>query len=366
MANLLVTGGAGFIGSHATLALLHEGHSVVVMDNFSNGNPESLRRVASLARLRPCPIRSNCIFRAEGDGGALTLVCGDVRNRVDLEHVMALAAPQAVLHFAGLKALTESIQKPLLYWDVNVNGSRCLLETMQSHGCRTLIFSSSATLYGYPAMLPIPETAPVTPLHPYGHTKAAVEQLLEDIANSEGGWKIARLRYFNPVGAHPSGEIGEDTRQEPSNLFPLIGQVATGRRESLSVYGEDWPTTDGTGIRDYIHVMDLAEGHCKALGYLLSADDDILLTLNLGSGIGISVLEMVEAYRTASGQQIPYKILPRREGDAAASVADPTLARDLLGWSTTRTLMDMCHDGWKWQIGNPRGYAIADPITDQP
>ncbi len=360
MANLLVTGGAGFIGSHATLALLQSGHSVVVLDNFANANAESMRRVAALAQLRECPASHTCAFRAEGDGATLTLVRGDVRNPVDVEAAMEWQTPQAVLHFAGVKALAESIQKPLLYWDVNVNGSCCLLEAMQSRGCRTLIFSSSATLYGYPAVLPIPETAPVTPLHPYGHTKAAVEQILADIASSEAGWRIARLRYFNPVGAHPSGLIGEDSRDEPSNLFPLIGQVATGRRACLSVFGGDWPTPDGTGIRDYIHVMDLAEGHGKALDHLLAVNADTFLTLNLGSGQGISVLEMIEAYRAASGQAIPYKILPRRDGDAASSVADPSLARELLGWSTRRTLADMCRDGWQWQTANPQGYGMAD------
>jgi len=366
LANLLVTGGAGFIGSHATLALLQAGHSVVVLDSFANATLESLRRVAQLTPLREGAFTSPGIWQAEGDDGTLTVVRGDVRNRADIDRAMALAPPEAVLHFAGLKALAESIHKPLLYWDVNVNGSCCLLEAMQAHGCRTLIFSSSATLYGFPAVLPIPETAPITPLHPYGHTKAAVEQLLVDVASSEPGWRIARLRYFNPVGAHPSGRIGEDARDQPTNLFPLIGQVASGSRPLLSVFGGDWPTPDGTGIRDYIHVMDLAEGHCSALDHLLSATADTLLTLNLGSGTGISVLEMVEAYSAASGQAIPYAVLPRRNGDAASSVADPTLAKEVLGWSTRRTLQDMCCDGWHWQAANPHGYEEELEVGEGP
>lgn len=361
MANLLITGGGGFIGSHSTLCLLAEGHDVVVLDSFVNSDLEALRRVAHLVGLPPLTSAVPGIWQARGSGSGLTVIQGDVRAPADLERAMALRPVAAVLHFAGLKALAESIREPLLYWDVNVQGSRCLLETMRRHGCRTLIFSSSATLYGYPASLPIRESAPVQPLHPYGHTKAAVEQLLADVAASEPGWRIARLRYFNPVGAHPSGRIGEDPRGVPSNLFPLIGQVAMGQRPSLPVFGTDWPTTDGSGVRDFIHVMDLAEGHGSALKHLLQAEGDLLLTLNLGSGQGISVLEMVRAYGAASGRPIPHDVLPRREGDAACSVADPSLAREHLGWRTRRTLEDICRDGWRWHSGNPRGYGGADP-----
>ncbi len=366
LANLLITGGGGFIGSHTTLCLLEAGHSVVVLDSFVNSELEALRRVAELANLPDWHSPSPGIWRAGGDGAVLTVLRGDVRSAADLERAFALAPMAAVLHFAGLKALAESIREPLLYWDVNVNGSRCLVAAMQQQGCRTLIFSSSATLYGYPASLPITESAPVRPLHPYGHTKAAVEQLLADLAASEPGWRIARLRYFNPVGAHPSGRIGEDPRGEPSNLFPLIGQVAIGRRPSLQVFGDDWPTADGSGVRDYIHVMDLAEGHRSALHHLLQCSGDTFLTLNLGSGRGISVLEMVRAYRQASGQPIPHQVVPRREGDAACSVADPSLAQRELGWCTQRSLIDMCRDGWLWQSANPQGYGVAGLTAPPP
>lgn len=356
MANLLITGGGGFIGSHTTLSLIEAGHSVVVLDSFVNSNPEALRRVAQLAQLPSWTTLSPGVWQTQGDGPRLTVIQGDVRRADDVESAMALQPVEAVLHFAGLKAPAQSIREPLRYWDVNVNGSRCLLETMQRHSCRTLIFSSSATLYGFPTAVPIPETAPVQPLHPYGQTKAAVEQLLWDVASSEAGWRIARLRYFNPVGAHPSGHIGEDPQGEPSNLFPLIGQVAIGQRASLPIYGDNWPTHDGSGVRDFIHVMDLAEGHCSALNHLLHSEGDTLLTLNLGTGKGISVLEMVQTYSAVSGQIIPKTILPRREGDTATSVADPGLAKQQLGWSTRRNLADMCRDGWRWQSANPHGY----------
>jgi len=260
-----------------------------------------------------------------------------------------------VIHFAGLKAVGESVRDPLRYWDVNLAGSRQLLATMQAHGCRTLVFSSSATLYGYPEVVPIPETAPIQPINPYGQSKAAVEQLLADLASSEPGWRIARLRYFNPVGAHPSGRIGEDPSGIPNNLFPFVSQVAVGRRERLQVFGGDWPTPDGSGIRDYIHVMDLADGHRAALDVLL-AEPPQLLTLNLGSGMGHSVLEVVHAFEAASGRPVPYTVVPRRDGDAASTVADPRLAAERLGWRTQRGLADMCRDGWCWQQANPQGY----------
>jgi UDP-glucose 4-epimerase len=262
----------------------------------------------------------------------------------------------AVIHFAGLKAVGESVAEPLRYWDVNVSGSQHLLASMRAHGCRTLVFSSSATLYGYPETVPIPESAPIRPINPYGYTKAAVEQMLRDIAASEAGWRIACLRYFNPVGAHPSGRIGEDPNGVPNNLFPFISQVAVGRREQVQVFGGDWPTPDGSGVRDYIHVMDLAEGHLAALKALLSGGDQ-LLQLNLGSGQGHSVLEVIEAFGRACGQAIPYVITERRSGDAAITVADPTEAKRQLNWQTRRNLNDICQDGWRWQHSNPGGYA---------
>lgn len=339
MAQLLITGGAGFIGSHTCLVLLEAGHQLVVLDNFANSSPESLRRVEALA----------------GSGGRLEVVEGDIRSSADLDQAFA-GGIDAVVHFAGLKAVGESVAQPLAYWDVNVAGSRQLLAAMQAHGCRTLVFSSSATLYGIPEQVPIPETAPVQPINPYGHTKAAVERMLADLAASEPGWRIARLRYFNPVGAHPSGRIGEDPNGIPNNLFPFVSQVAVGRRERLQVFGGDWPTPDGSGVRDYIHVMDLAEGHRAALDVLLSEDPQ-LLTVNLGSGQGHSVLEVVAAFEEASGRPVPYAVVERRAGDAASTVADPSLAAERLGWRTKRSLAEMCRDGWAWQSANPNGFS---------
>jgi UDP-glucose 4-epimerase len=346
MARLLITGGAGFIGSHTSVVLLEAGHDLIVLDDFSNSSPVALERVQELA------------------GRSLELVRGDLRDPLLLEQVFTGAAAadapiEAVIHFAGLKAVGESVAQPLRYWDVNVAGSRALLSAMEAHGCRTLVFSSSATLYGYPETVPIPETAAVQPINPYGHTKAAVERMLADLAASApGAWRVACLRYFNPVGAHPSGRIGEDPNGIPNNLFPFVSQVAIGRRQRLSVFGGDWPTPDGSGVRDYIHVMDLAEGHRAALDGLL-ADAPQLLTLNLGSGVGASVLEVVRAFEAASGRSVPYEVVARRPGDAAITVADPGLAAERLGWRTKRSLADMCRDGWAWQSANPQGYQGA-------
>jgi len=346
LAQLLITGGAGFIGSHTCLVLLEAGHSLVVLDSFSNSAPEALRRVAALAGLSPSDPR-------------LTVIEGDIRSTHDLNRAFSSGAHgqpiEAVIHFAGLKAVGESVESPLLYWDVNVAGSRCLLTAMQTHGCRTLVFSSSATLYGLPDHIPIAETAPIRPINPYGHTKAAVEQLLADLVASEPGWRVARLRYFNPVGAHPSGVLGEDPQGPPNNLFPFVCQVAVGRRQKLQIYGNDWPTSDGSGVRDYIHVMDLAEGHQAALEHLMHQQQQ-LLTLNLGSGEGHSVLEVVRAFELASGRSIPYDVVDRRPGDAAATVANPERASQILGWRTQRSLKEICLDGWAWQQANPKGY----------
>jgi len=325
--------------------LLEAGHQLVVLDNFANSAPEALRRVGELA----------------GPDGAsrLEVIEGDIRQPRDLERAFTShgtgSGVDAVIHFAGLKAVGESVAEPLRYWDVNVGGSQQLLAAMAAHGCRTLVFSSSATLYGYPEAVPIPESAPVCPINPYGHTKAAVERMLSDVAASEPGWRIASLRYFNPVGAHPSGRIGEDPNGIPNNLFPFISQVAVGRREQVQVFGGDWPTPDGSGVRDYIHVMDLAEGHLAALNVLLAGGDQ-QLTLNLGSGQGHSVLEVIKAFETACGHRIPYEVTSRRSGDADNTVADPRHAKSLLGWQTRRTLQEMCRDGWAWQSANPDGY----------
>ena len=351
--SILITGGAGFIGSHTCLVLLEAGYRLIVLDNFSNGSPESLRRVQELV--------------GAAAASRLVVVAGDIRSVDDLNRAfLAAGGPmggevqtsgqvEAVIHFAGLKAVGESIADPLAYWDGNVAGSVQLLAAMRAHGCRTIVFSSSATVYGIPEQVPIPETAPVRPINPYGQTKAAVEQLLADLAGSEPGWRIARLRYFNPVGAHPSGRIGEDPHCTPSNLFPFVSQVAVGRRERLQVYGGDWPTPDGSGVRDYIHVMDLAEGHLAVLETLLSEEPQ-LLTANLGSGMGHSVLEVVAAFAQASGRSVPYQRVNRRAGDAACSLADPTFAASRLGWRTQRSLAEMCRDGWAWQQANPNGY----------
>ena len=243
----------------------------------------------------------------------------------------------------------------LRYWDVNVAGSQSLLSVMREENCRTLAFSSSATLYGLPERVPVTENDPVQPINPYGFTKAAVEQMLEDLSNSEPGWRIARLRYFNPVGAHPSGQIGEDPNGIPNNLFPFVSQVAVGRRQELQVFGNDWPTPDGTGVRDYIHVMDLAEGHLAAIQHLMEQGPQ-LLTVNLGSGQGHSVLEVVQAFEKASSRPVAYQLVERRPGDAATTVADPSLANRLLGWQTKRSLEEICRDGWSWQSQNPEGY----------
>ena len=344
MAQLLITGGAGFIGSHTCLVLLQAGHRLIVLDDFSNSSPVALERVSELAGAEAA--------------ARLNLIQGDIRNRSQLEQVFASASSpiDAVIHFAGLKAVGESVQKPLRYWDVNVNGSHCLLKAMDAHDCHTLVFSSSATLYGHPDVVPIPETAPIAPINPYGHTKAATEQMLADLHSSASdSWRIACLRYFNPVGAHPSGRIGEDPRDIPNNLFPFVSQVAGGQRPTLQVFGGDWPTFDGTGVRDYIHVMDLAEGHRYALDCLLREEPQ-LLTLNLGSGRGHSVLDVIKAMEAASNRSIPYAIAERRPGDAAISVADPSQALLRLGWRTQRSLEDICRDGWSWQQANPNGY----------
>ena len=343
MARLLITGGAGFIGSHTCVVLLGAGHELVVLDSFSNSSPVALERVSELAG---CPVQ---------------LVEGDVRDAALLDRLFADANASgqpidAVIHFAGLKAVGESVAEPLRYWDVNLCGSRTLLAAMNAHRCHTLVFSSSATLYGYPKTVPIPESAPIQPINPYGHSKAAVEQLLRDVvASAPNCWRIASLRYFNPVGAHPSGRMGEDPNGIPNNLFPFVSQVAIGRRDQLKVFGGDWPTHDGSGVRDYIHVMDLAEGHLAALNYLM-AEPSQLFEVNLGSGQGHSVLDVVKAFEVASGCPVPYSVVARRAGDAAITVADPSLAAKRLGWRTQRSLADMCRDGWAWQSANPNGF----------
>ena len=336
---LLITGGAGFIGSHTCLVLLEQGHELVVLDNFDNSSPEVLKRVQQLAGRQ-----------------LLEIVEGDVRDPAAVDHAFQRSGPvDGVIHFAGLKAVGESVMDPLRYWDVNVCGSRVLAAAMEHHGCRTLVFSSSSTVYGDTERFPITEVFPTNPTNPYGQTKLAVEQMLRAMAQ-RGPWRIANLRYFNPAGAHPSGRIGEDPLGQPNNLFPFITQVAAGRRAELRVFGQDYPTPDGTGIRDYLHVMDLAEAHSITLHHLLDQPAPAQLTLNLGTGRGLSVLEVVKGFEQATGLTIPYQIVDRRPGDVPKLEACPERANAELGWRAQRSLAEMCRDGWAWQQANPMGY----------
>lgn len=320
------------------LRLLEEGHAVHVIDNLANASFTSLERVRDLVGGEP----------------ELTQQKGDIRTDSDLDEAFATFAPDAVIHFAGLKAVGESTQKPLMYFDVNVAGSVRLLQAMERHDVRTLVFSSSATVYGDRATPPFREDAPLGTTNPYGATKLMVEQVLQNTAAGPGGWAFAALRYFNPIGAHPSGRIGEDPLGIPNNLVPYVAQVAAGRRDHVNVFGNDYPTPDGTGVRDYLHVMDLAEGHLRALEVVHQHPG--FKVWNLGTGHGSSVLEVIEAFRRASGQAIPAVIGPRRPGDIATSYADASLARDQLGWAAERDLDEMCRDHWAWQAANPDGY----------
>jgi UDP-glucose 4-epimerase len=339
---ILITGGAGFIGSHTCLVLLEQGHSLVVVDNFDNSSPEALRRVQELAA-----------------SDALHLVEGDLRNPEVLDEAFRSGGPvDGVIHFAGLKAVGESVADPLRYWDVNLNGSRVLAAAMERHGCRTLVFSSTSTVYGEPEQFPLHEGMATAPLHPYAQTKLAVEQMLGALCRS-GSWRVACLRYFNPVGAHPSGRIGEDPLGIPNNLFPFITQVAAGRRDKLRVFGQDYPTPDGTGIRDYLHVMDLAEAHGVTLTHLLNQEPPTQLTVNIGTGTGLSVLEVIKGFEQATGITIPYEVVARRPGDVPRLQACPRQAEAVLGWTARHGLVEMCRDGWAWQQANPMGYRSA-------
>jgi UDP-glucose 4-epimerase len=333
---VLVTGGAGYIGSHTCVELLAAGHDVVVVDDLSNSRPEALRRVAELG------------------GRPLEFHRLDVRDRPALNDVFRHGRFDAVIHFAGRKAVGESVEKPLLYYDVNLAGTMRLCEAMAAHEVRNLVFSSSATVYGDPDDVPIPETAPLRATNPYGRTKLFVEEMLRDLHHADPSWNIALLRYFNPVGAHPSGRIGEDPRGVPNNLLPYVAQVAVGRLPEVRVFGGDWDTPDGTGVRDYLHVVDLALGHLAALKRL--ADRPGVVTYNLGTGTGSSVLQVVKAFSEASGRAVPCRIVDRRHGDVAACFADPNLALREMGWEATRDLDAMCFDAWKWQKANPDGY----------
>ena len=334
--NILVTGGAGYIGSHTTLALLESGYAVTVVDNLSNSKEISLQRVKELT------------------GKSLQFHQVDLLDRDKLDHIIANNQFSAVIHFAGLKAVGESVGIPLRYYHNNVTGTLNLLEVMKKHDLHTLVFSSSATVYGEPMTVPITEDFPLSATNPYGRTKLIIEDILRDLYRAEPEWNIALLRYFNPVGAHRSGRIGEDPNGIPNNLLPYIAQVAVGRLPFLRVFGNDYPTPDGTGVRDYIHVMDLATGHLKALEKLVQQPG--LVTYNLGTGRGYSVLEVLHAFEHACGKTLPYKIMDRRPGDVPTSFADPTRANRELGWHAKLGIEEMCTDTWRWQTNNPQGY----------
>jgi UDP-glucose 4-epimerase len=343
---ILVTGGAGYIGSHTLIELLAAGHEPHVVDSFANSSPEALARVRQLAN------RDFGVTEA------------DIRDGAAMAAVLADFAPEAVIHFAGLKAVGESVAKPLSYFDVNVGGTVALLQALQGSACRRFVFSSSATVYGDPDYLPIDEAHPRRTTNPYGRTKLQIEGILEDLAASDPTWSVALLRYFNPVGAHASGRIGEDPADIPNNLMPYVTQVATGRRERLTVHGDDYDTPDGTGVRDFIHVVDLARAHVAAVDWTTRAAG--CEPFNLGTGRGASVLELVAAFRAASGQPIPLVIGPRRPGDVAASWADPSRAERLLGWRATFGVPEICASAWAWAQRNPGGYSGPEKMVPDP
>lgn len=333
---ILVTGGTGYIGSHTVVELIQAGHDLVILDNLCNSSPKVLERIKTITGTRP------------------RFVEGDIRNAATLSRLFAQYPIDGVIHFAGLKAVGESVEQPLTYYDNNICGTLRLVEAMDAANVRTLVFSSSATVYGDPPCLPIREDFPLQATNPYGRTKLFVEEMLRDLANANPKWRIALLRYFNPVGAHPSGLIGEDPRGTPNNLMPYVAQVAIGRRPALNIFGNDYPTPDGTGVRDYIHVVDLARGHIAALS--AQREQPGMLIANLGTGLGYSVLEILRAFEKASGRSVPHAFVARRPGDIAACYADPKHAKDILNWEAKFNLDTMCADAWRWQIASPRGY----------
>lgn len=333
---ILMTGGAGYIGSHTCVELLNAGYEIVVVDNYSNSNEESLRRVAEITGKQ---------FKSY----KVDLRCKDELNKVFCENAI-----EAVIHFAGLKAVGESVQAPLRYYDNNVVGTLVLCDVMQEHGVKKMVFSSSATVYGVPEKVPISEDFVLGATNPYGRTKLMIEQILQDLYVADNSWSISLLRYFNPVGAHPSGRMGEDPNGIPNNLMPYVAQVAVGKLKELQVFGDDYPTPDGTGVRDYIHIVDLAAGHLKALEKIIHSSG--VHVHNLGTGKGYSVLEIVRSFEKASGRKIPYRIVGRRPGDVAVCYADPSKAKRELGWSAQKGIEEMCADTWRWQLNNPQGY----------
>lgn len=333
---VFVTGGLGYIGSHTCVALIEAGYGVSIIDNLSNSHISVLDRIQAITDQKPAFYK------------------GDIRNKALLDEIFEAQRYDAVIHFAGLKAVGESVEKPVEYYDCNVAGTVNLLKAMQGARLKQIVFSSSATVYGDPHAVPIRENFPCKTVNPYGSSKLMIENILADLAISDTDWRISRLRYFNPVGAHASGSIGEDPKGIPNNLMPYIAQVAAGRRDKLQVFGGDYPTYDGSGVRDYIHVVDLAEGHLAALRY--RGESDRLITVNLGTGQGVSVLQMIDSFERTTGQKVPFEIVGRRPGDVAQCWADPSLAHELLGWSARKSLESMCVDTWRWQQLNPRGY----------
>lgn len=336
MKNILVTGGAGYIGSHTCVELLNAGYGVIVMDNYSNSKPEALQRVKEITKKD------------------LKFYKVDLLDKAGLEKIFSENKIDAVIHFAGLKAVGESVSIPLRYYQNNIAGTLILCEVMQKYNVKNMVFSSSATVYGDPASVPITENFPLSATNPYGRTKLFIEDILRDLYVSDKEWSVALLRYFNPIGAHESGRIGEDPNEIPNNLMPYITQVAVGKLKELGVFGSDYPTVDGSGVRDYIHVVDLAIGHIKAVEKVLNSKGTI--AYNLGTGKGESVLEVVKAFENATGKKVPYVIKARRPGDVAASYADASKAEKELGWKATRGIEDMCKDSWRWQSNNPNGY----------
>ncbi|AIW21305.1 UDP-glucose 4-epimerase GalE [Vibrio coralliilyticus] len=337
--NVLVTGGMGYIGSHTCIQMIEAGMTPVIFDNLYNSKKSVLKRVEQVTGVAP------------------SFIEGDIRDKQALVAVMKAHQINAVIHFAGLKAVGESVEKPLEYYDNNVNGTLVLVDAMREVGVKSIVFSSSATVYGDPASVPITEDFPTSATNPYGRSKLMVEECLTDFQKANPDWSVALLRYFNPVGSHPSGHLGEDPQGIPNNLMPFVSQVAVGRRECLSVFGDDYPTKDGTGVRDYIHVMDLADGHVAALKKV--GQKEGLHVYNLGTGNGYSVLDMVKAFELASGKQVPYQIVERRPGDIAECWADPSKAMRDLEWKADRTLEEMTTDTWRWQSNNPQGYPDA-------
>ena len=349
METILITGGSGFIGSHTCVSLLENSYRLIIIDSNINSSSKSIDKVKEIVKHKIKD--SQIIFQK-----------GDIRDSFFLKKIFSESLKvnkpiKAVIHFAGLKSVEESVNNPILYWDVNVFGSICLFKVMEEYKCKIIVFSSSATIYGNAALNPITEKSLVQPFNPYGHTKASVESILVNIFQSEkqSSWRIANLRYFNPIGAHESGLIGENPLNKPNNLFPIICEVAKNKNEKLHIYGDNWPTIDGTGVRDYIHVMDLAEAHRSALEFLFNNDPQVA-NINIGTGIGTSVLELVQVFKSVNGCDVPYEICGRRKGDVANVIADNKKAISILNWQPQRSIEDMCRDGWRWQSKNKFGY----------